>query len=64
MYCRVKLRVKLAINIWAGLPSNETYNGRFMSIGGGASVSLSLPHCRFLTVGVSLGVGQVARIGP
>ena len=34
-YCLVKVLVEPAINIWVGLPSDGSYNGRFMAVGGG-----------------------------
>ena len=34
-YCLIKVLVTPAINIWVGLPGAESYNGRFMALGGG-----------------------------
>eukprot|EP01043_Picozoa_sp_COSAG02_P060636 COSAG02_NODE_7965_length_2768_cov_45.347321_2_plen_348_part_00 len=37
-YCLVKVLVQPAINIWVGLPSDGSYNDRFMALGGGGFV--------------------------
>lgn len=37
-YCLVKVLVQPAINIWVGLPSDGSYNGRFVALGGGGFV--------------------------
>jgi hypothetical protein len=43
-YCLVKVLVQPAINIWVGLPSDGSYNDRFMALGGGGFVgSVSAP---------------------
>ena len=34
----IQVLVQPAINIWVGLPSDGSYNGRFMSLGGGGFV--------------------------
>ena len=34
-YCLVKVLVQPAINIWVGLPSDGSYNGRLQALGGG-----------------------------
>jgi hypothetical protein len=50
-YCLVKVLVAPAINIWVGLPSDGSYNNRFMAQGGGGFVgSVSAP-----TTAVQLG---------
>jgi hypothetical protein len=59
-YCLVKVLVQPAINIWVGLPADGSYNGRFMSLGGGGFVgSVSAP-----TAAVVLGyVGATTDTG-
>ena len=43
-YCLVKVLVLPAINIWVGLPSDGSWNSRFMALGGGGFVgSVSEP---------------------
>jgi hypothetical protein len=62
-YCLVKVLVQPAINIWVGLPSDGSFNDRFMSLGGGGFVGSvgeptkvrhrwrGLVHCVELTAG-------------
>jgi hypothetical protein len=60
-YCLVKVLVQPAINIWVGLPSDGSWNGRFQAMGGGGyagQVSAPLPAVQAGYVGSTTDTGH------
>lgn len=65
-YCLVKVLVQPAINIWVGLPSDGSWNGRFQAMGGGGyagTVRAPIPAVNEGYVGSQTDTGHVGGDG-
>ena len=65
-YCLVKVLVQPAINVWVGLPSDGSYNGKFQAMGGGGyagTVRAPTPAVLAGFVGAETDTGHVGGSG-